>query len=66
MLGAVFSEMDEDWSSRRWFIEDSIAKAVEGHGCKAPAPGYVGSAGEHAKRIIDLVLADSQIDRKAA
>ena len=66
MLGAVFSEMDEDWSSRRWFMEDSIAKAVEGHGCKAPAPGYVGSAGEHAKRIIDLVLADSQIDRKAA
>lgn len=28
MLGAAFSGMDEDWSSRRWFTEESIAQAV--------------------------------------
>ena len=31
MMGAVFSEMDEDWVARRWFNDDSIGRAVEGH-----------------------------------
>lgn len=67
MLGAVFSEMDEDWSSRRWFNEASIAKAVEGAPVKAPVPAYAGTAAEHAARIIGLVLADNPISgRKVA
>nr|WP_270299567.1 transposase [Eggerthella sinensis] len=37
MLGAVFSEMDEDWASRRWFTEESIALAVSSAKSAAPA-----------------------------
>lgn len=66
MLGAVFSEMDEEWASRRWFTEESIAEAVEGRGCKAPAAAYAGTAGEHARRVIDLVVSDNPIGRRAA
>ena len=67
MLGAVFSEMDEDWASRRWFTEDPIAKASDGRGARAPEPAYDGTAAEHAARIISLVVADSGIPiRKAA
>lgn len=65
MLGAVFAEMDEDWASRRWFTEDSIAKAY-GKNAGAPAASYTGDARERAKRIIELVVADSPIGRKAA
>lgn len=56
--------MDEDWASRRWFTEDSIAKAYGKRG--APAASYTGDAREHAKRIIELVVADNPIGRKAA
>ncbi len=66
MMGAVFSEMDEDWASRRWFAEASIAKAVEGTGCRPPAPSYTGDASERAQRIIELVMADNPIGRRAA
>ena len=76
MLGAVFSEMDEDWASRRWFTEDPIAKASDGRGARAPepaydgtaapAPAYEGTAEEHARRITDVVIADNPIGRKAA
>lgn len=61
MLGAVFSEIDEDWSSRRWFSDISIARAVEGSAVNAPAPAYEGTASGHARRIIGLVLADNPI-----
>lgn len=61
MLGAVFSEMDEDWAARRWFTEESISKATDGKGTRAPQPGYEGSAVDHAARIIELVLADNPI-----
>ena len=67
MMGAVFAEMDEDWAGRRWFSDDSIGRAVEGTKVNAPAPGYEGTAAEHAARIIELVLADNPIPgRKAA
>lgn len=66
MMGAVFAEMDEEWSTRRWFTEDSIAKAFEIASCKPPAPTYAGSAKEHAGRIMTHVLADNQINGKAA
>lgn len=67
MLGAVFSEMDEGWAARRWFTEESIAKATDGKGCRPPEPTYSGTAAEHAARIIDLAMADSRIfPRKAA
>ena len=66
MMGAVFAEMDEEWAGRRWFTEESIGRAVEGAACRPPAPGYDGDASEHAKRIIELVLADNPIGRKAA
>ena len=66
MLGAVFSEMDEDWATRRWFTEESIAQALAPAKLTAPAPAYEGTAGEHARRIIDVVIADNPIGRKAA
>lgn len=67
MMGAVFSEMDEDWAGRRWFSDDSIGRAVEGARVNAPAPAYEGTAAEHADRIIALVVADNPIPgRKAA
>lgn len=67
MMGAVFSEMDEDWAARRWFNDDSIGRAVEGAKVNAPAPAYEGTAAEHAARIIALVAADNPIPgRKAA
>ena len=67
MMGAVFSGMDEDWASRRWFTQDSIAKALDGAGTGAPAPSYEGSAADHASRIMALVLADNPIEiRKVA
>ena len=66
MLGAVFSEMDEDWATRRWFTEESIAQALAPAKLTAPAPAYEGTAEEHARRIIDVVIADNPIGRKAA
>nr|WP_283171698.1 transposase [Curtanaerobium respiraculi] len=67
MMGAVFSEMDEDWAGRRWFNDDSIGRAVEGAKVNAPAPAYEGTAAEHAARIIALVVADNPVaGRKAA
>lgn len=66
MLGAVFAEMDEDWTSRRWFTEESIAQAMSQMRRKAPAPTYDGTAEEHARRIIEVVIADNPIGRRAA
>lgn len=66
MLGAVFSEMDEDWASRRWFTKESIAQAMGPTRSKASVPAYEGTAGEHARRIIDVVIADNPIARRAA
>ena len=67
MMGAVFSEMDEDWAGRRWFGDDSIGRAVEGAKVNEPAHAYEGTATEHAARIIALVVADNPIPgRKAA
>lgn len=67
MMGAVFSEMDEDWAGRRWFGDDSIGRAVEGARVDEPAHAYESTAAEHAARIIALVVADNPIPgRKAA
>ena len=30
MMGAVFSEMDEDWAGRRWFSDESMGRARGG------------------------------------
>ena len=58
MLGAVLSEKDEDWSTRRRFTATSISEAYEEPECRKPAPKptYKGTAAEHAARIIALVL----------
>lgn len=61
MMGAVFSEMDEEWAGRRWFNGESMGRAVEGAKVKAPKHAYEGTAAEHAARIIELVVADSPI-----
>lgn len=45
MMGAVFSEMDEDWAGRRWFSDDPIGRAVEGAKVNAPEHAYEGTAG---------------------
>lgn len=66
MLGAVFSEMDEDWATRRWFTEESISQAMAPTMPAAPSPAYEGTAEEHARRIIDVVVADNPIGRRAA
>lgn len=61
MLGAVLSEKDEDWSTRRWFTVKSIAEAYEEPERRKPAPKptYEGTAAQHAARIIKLVLSDN-------
>lgn len=61
MMGAVFSEMDEDRAGRRRFGDDSIGRAVEGAKVNEPAHAYEGTAAEHAARIIALVVADNPI-----
>ena len=61
MMGAVFSEMDEDWADRCRFGDDSIGRAVEGAEVNEPAHAYGGTAAEHAARIIALVVADNPI-----
>lgn len=48
MMGAAFSEMDEDRAGRRWFGGDSIGRAVEGAKIDEPARAYEGTAAEHA------------------
>lgn len=66
-MGAVFSEMDEDWAGRRWLGDDSIVRAVEGAKVNEPAHAHEGTAAEHAARIIAPVVADNPIlGRKAA
>lgn len=42
MMGAVFSEMDEGWATRRWFTEESIAQAA--------SPRRIGCAGAILRR----------------
>lgn len=66
MLGAVFAEMDEGWASRRWLAEESIAQAAAPTKPTAPAPAYEGTAEEHARRIIDVVIADNPVGRRVA
>ena len=66
MLGAVLSEMDEDWASRRWFAEESIALATSPSRTPLPAPSHDGTAEEHARRIMEVVVADNPIGRRAA
>ena len=61
MMGAVFSEMDEDWAGRRRFGDDSIGRAVEGAKVNEPAHAHGGTAAEHAAGIIALVVADNPI-----
>ena len=36
MMGAVLSEMDEDWAGRRRFNDDSIGRPVEGAEVNTP------------------------------
>lgn len=66
LMGAVLSEMDEEWACRRWFSDASIARAVEGAKVNAPASTYDGSAAEHAAMIMALVMADSPIPGRRA
>lgn len=57
MVGAVLAELDEEWSERRWFSERSMEEILE-KAKPAPPPGYQGTAGEHAGRIMQLLFAD--------
>ena len=61
MMGAAFSEMDEDWAGRRRFGDGPIGGAVEGAKVNEPAHAYEGTAAEHAAKIIALVVADNPI-----
>lgn len=66
MLGAVLSEMDGDWTSMRWFTEESIAWVMDLMKANASASVYEGIAEEHVRRIIDVVVADNPIGRRTA
>ncbi len=68
LLGAVLSEMDEDWAGRRWFAEASIGEVYEDkcQWAKPAPPSYEGTAAEHATRIVTVVMADEGMTRKAA
>lgn len=68
LLGAVLSEMDEDWAARRWLTEESISEVFEDRRRWRPGrpPAHEGTAAEHAARIIAVVLADGGAVRKAA
>lgn len=66
MMGAVFSEMDENWTSCWWFNDDSIGRAVEGAKVNAPEPAYGGPASEQVARFIELVMADSLVPGEKA
>lgn len=46
--------------------EESIAQALASAAPAAPSRAYEGTAEEHARRIIDVVLADNPIGRRAA
>lgn len=65
MLGIVFSEMDESCSFRRRVTEESIVLAAGPARAVAPAPSYDGTAGEHARRIMEVVVADNPVGRRA-
>lgn len=43
-----------------------VRKNIDSTGCKPPAPDYAGGADEHARRIIELGMADNPIGRRAA
>ena len=43
-----------------------LKQAVEDAGCRPPAPGYDGDTSEHARRIIELVLASNPVGKRAA
>lgn len=60
MIGAVFAEIEENWMQKRWFSQESIAKATERTSCKAPAKSYLGGVHEHAKRILEVILANGK------
>lgn len=68
LVGAVLSEMDEEWASRRWFTEESISEAYEDRSRWKPVPpaAYEGTPAEHAALIISLAMADEGASRKAA
>lgn len=57
-VGAVLAEMDEQWSERRWFSQESMDEILE-KAKPIPSPEYEGTAAEHAARIIQLALADN-------
>ena len=63
----MFTKKDEEWTTRHWFSEETIAKTIEAADTNAPAATYFGTVHEQAEKIIQLVLADHPITpRKAA
>lgn len=66
ILGAAFSEMDENWAFRRWSAEGPIALAAAPMSAPAPAPSYDGTAGECARRTMEVVATDNPVRRRAA
>lgn len=66
MMGAVFSEMDEDWAGRRWFSDESMGRARGGREGERTRARLRGTAAEHAARIIVLVVADNPIPGRKA
>lgn len=68
IVGAMLSEMDEDWVAGRRFTEESISAAYEDRIRWKPGrrPSYEGTAAEHAARIIGVVMAERGAVRKVA
>ena len=55
--GAVLAEPGGQWSGRRWFSQESMDEVLD-KAKPAPEPAYEGTAAEHARRIIALIVAD--------
>lgn len=51
------AELDEQWLGRRWFSRESMDEVLY-KAKPAPDPAYEGTAAEHARRIIALIVAD--------
>lgn len=65
MMGAVFAEIDEEWQTRKWFSDTSIAKVVDDVVVvDAPEPTYKGTPQEYASKLLNFTLSNLPITTK--
>ena len=63
LIGAVMAEQDEDWSSRRWIVPESLARLEE----PAPAePETTEESRERGLKVVQTAMELADGGRKAA